>query len=307
MKTSKQVVWAAWVLVAAGCGAARDLSTDDTTSVTELGAAAISGAVNATEEGGAMASLAPRGLLDRMGEVFTVESTAHADGSCPTVANGGACDGNGILLAYNQCRFGAATATWNGSQTIQFTQGTCSPALLSGAATFTRTFGAGTTRTSENGTVVTLDTTTPSGYATPVSGGTTVVVSNPGLGVNRDITVSGLHLTAVGAVRNRLGREVTRTVWDHSLNGSLQVVGRGAARKVAVGSTMTVQHNLALYTGTLQVTRELGFTAGCCHPTSGEITATLSGSRTGTEDVVFGPTCGEATRDGEPITLRHCF
>jgi hypothetical protein len=125
------------------------------------------------------------------------------------------------------------------------------------------------------------------------------------------MTIKGIHLVA-----NKTQKSKTATVWDHSVStpgGSPLTISISGNTKTVNGK-VSVQHNLAKYTGTLTfnaVTYDKA--VGCCHPTGGSVTATLSGSKSGTETLTFeGSGCGAATvvdssGNTNNITLTHCF
>ena len=49
------------------------------------------------------------------------------------------------------------------------------------------------------------------------------------------------------------------------------------------------------------------WTRDCCHPVGGSVVYAFSGDWTGDGTITFGPTCGEATDDGEDFGLRACL
>ena len=271
-------------------------------SVSETAGSSLAGAAQSSESTGSMAALDSTyssSLASKMNDSMFPIANASASSVCPGWI-GSSCSSGVITMTYNSCSFANSAAVWNGSQIITFTSGSCTLAPESGGVTFTRTVGSGTTRTSAGGTVLAIDTTTASGYATPVSGGTTVVAS----GGNRAITINGIHYVATG--------KSGKTLFDHTVSATgVTVVGPGPSRSITAGTT-TVQHNLAKYSAVATITSPLTFQAACCHPVGGSISSTLSGSKTGTETMTFGPSCGSATltsTDGtsSTITINHCL
>ena len=175
-----------------------------------------------------------------------------------------------MVMTYSSCRFGAALAVWDGSQTLGFSGscGTISLAALSGQ-TLTRTFGSGTTETNLLGVVTTLDTTTAatSGWDSSVTGigeGEQAVFTAATDG-SRTLSILGLHLHAISASGS--------TLFDHTVSSTgLTLSGAGIGRSISAG-TITVQHNLAKFTAKAQITTTLTYgVTNCCHPGAGQIT-----------------------------------
>lgn len=80
-------------------------------------------------------------------------------------------------------------------------------------------------------------------------------------------------------------------------------------QRIVNGGQLEVSHFLAEYTSVLSF-NNLQWTNSCCHPTSGSIDVSYSGSLTGTAQVDFTSTCGQAnlTRNGstKKIQLNLC-
>lgn len=272
----------------------------------------ISGTVNTTE-GGTVALLHDTKNQSLLADSFAklnFFTPALAATACPTVATG-TCDGAVMTLNYDDCSFGNSTATWNGSQLLTFTNGSCTNNILTSDVTFKRTFGADTTRTSSSGIVVTVDTTNNSGYLVSKSGG--ITVDSNGLD-ERTITINGVHITADKTFTTKAGTEKTVTVWDHTVSSAPLLVTKSSSNFIIEPSTaaITVQHNLAEYTATCVISEALTYISNCCHPTSGTWSCSLSGSKSGSETLSYGPSCGAATytnSDGavSNVTLTHCL
>jgi hypothetical protein len=310
-----------WVLgcaaasfAAAGCGgSASGFSSANTAS--EIGESALSGALNSTEPGGTQASYlrAPaRSFFARLSDLLLPQSWAST--ACPTIVSqfSSCVSGSGtVTMTYSSCTFGSSATVWNGSQSISFSGGCPGSLTLANlqGQTVTRAFGAGTTEQTSAGVKTTLDTTTAStsGWDSSVTGVgngmTALFTASDG---TRTLTILGLHLHAVDSGGN--------TLFDHTVSsGGISVSGAGTSRTVPTGATFTVQHNVAKYTGKINVTTALTYgTAGCCHPTAGTLTTQLSGSESGIETLTFNSTCGSATYTdpsgkSTSITLTHCY
>jgi hypothetical protein len=154
-----------------------------------------------------------------------------------------------------------------------------------------------------------LNTEDTSGYATPKTGGFTVLCQGAGgtatCGGQRQITIQGAHYAG----------ESGRATWDHtvSTDDALVIQGSGATRQVLSG-TVRVQHNKAQYTSVTTVTTTLTHSANCCFPTGGSVSTTFSGGPYDgkTETLTFGPTCGASTltdtkQQATGLTLHHCL
>lgn len=121
------------------------------------------------------------------------------------------------------------------------------------------------------------------------AGGWTVEV----LGKNKRFTRAGRELFNIS----------TRTLSPISVTGSLS-----RASRVVNGGSFEVIHNKAQFVATY-VPSNLTWSSSCCHPISGSLAVTYSGSVTGTSSVTFNG-CGTATmlKDGlsSQITLNYC-
>lgn len=309
-----------------GCGGTTAGNPTVDTSASEIAESSLSGAANATEPSGTHASyrlnkpVPNPGIrtLELMIAALSPVQSSFAATSCPTIESSSlsSCSSGLLTLNYSDCNFGLSLTVWNGTQTIDYSP-SCPASLtqisdLSGH-TITRTFGTGTTETTILGVATTLDTASASGSGWDSS----ISVTNGGeqsqytdAGGDRTLSILGLHLHAVSATGSVL--------YDHTVSTSsgIAITGHGITRAIASG-TVTVEHNLAKYTAQAQITTSLLYTrAACCHPDSGVITSTLTGSTQGTETLTFtGATtgkCGTATLvsasgTSTDITLSHCF
>ncbi|MGZ3699709.1 MAG: hypothetical protein ACXWP5_16340 [Bdellovibrionota bacterium] len=281
--------------LATACVSTTPIATSSLPTVSELAAGAVSGTINGGSSGGSAATANT-----------AMDLSTQPAASCPTPQAGIAgtncsVDSTGMImtLTYNSCDFGNRSAVWNGSVILASNApvscGTF-PSQAAGAA-LARTFGPGTTRTiGESVHVALLDTSTPSGYAEPVSGGTLTTYSTG----SRQIDIKGIHVQETKEFRG--SHTETEIQWDHTIStpatSPLTVAVDSSGTRV-VNGTVTVQHNLAKYTGAVTFSNVTYVAAaGCCFPQSGTITTVLSGSRTGTETLQFtGASCGDADLD----------
>jgi hypothetical protein len=228
---------------------------------------------------------------------------AFASSVCPTVINNSSsCSSTPTteVMTYSGCSFTGFNNVWNGSQTLTFGGGYGVPSCTStpvfaGGNTLARTWAAGTYVAVPGGYTVTVDAPgggiTSSGFSSYIpDNGVSVTFSGP---IARAITISGIHLTASWS---------GISLFDHTISSSAINVSAG---NVITTGTVTLQHNYARYVATSTFTN-VGFTVGCCFPTSGSITTTFSNGAA-SETLAFNSTCGSATYNGAARTLSYCF
>jgi hypothetical protein len=113
----------------------------------------------------------------------------------------------------------------------------------------------------------------------------------------------GKHHSFVG----RRGREVynvsLRTLQPIVITGGLS-----RANRLVNSGQIEVNHNLAKFTA-LITPSNIQWSSDCCHPVSGSLSVTYSGSKTGTSTVTF-QGCGSAqvndNGQSEDIELSYC-
>lgn len=171
---------------------------------------------------------------------------------------------------------------------------------------FVRTFGSGTTRTSSGGLVVTLDTSTNSSNfeSTSFGGGTAVTFSS---GHRNSITITGIRMTS--------------SAFDYTVRTSSALTINDTGTSKTVSGSVEILHNLLHVRGNSTL-NNIGFTTGCCFPTTGSISTLFDVGSTGgnsasrligkTETMAFGSTCGQATYTDytgaiSTVTLTHCL
>jgi hypothetical protein len=229
--------------------------------------------------------------------------------ACPVLGTStlASCANGKLTLTLNSCQYerlnkSFAKPVWTGSKDLDF--GATCPKRLADITMVTRTVGDNTTRTGADGVVLSIDTSTPSGYDSQISpqpsGGTAISRST----ASRAIDIMGVHYIA---------QKGTTKLWDHTLSTASPLaitLEKDGSRSVS--GTVVLQHNLAKYTAKAELSNVVFDFAKCgCLPVSGTITTTLSGSRTGTEMLdIMG--CAEAEYASEKgvkasVTLAHCL
>ena len=149
--------------------------------------------------------------------------------------------------------------------------------------------------------------------------GGTVSVSSDSLPDYRNVVIGGggqLTKTAGGWQIDLLGKHKilsyrARQLYSVSMRtlAPVQVTGTLArAGRTVSGGQLEVNHNLAGYTALFQA-NNLQWTGTCCHPVSGSLDVTFSGSRSGSATVTF-KSCGLADfeKDGQTkeIAISYC-
>jgi hypothetical protein len=311
------------LVLLSACGATKEStvstsSASDSGSVTgkesasEIALSSVSGSLADSE--GVSAELALMQRSSRLGAFARAlgllpSPALAAPKACPVLSNAtlADCASGKLVLPLDSCQYerlnkSFAKAVWTGSKILDFGNG-C-PKRLIDITKITRTMGDGTTRTGGDGVVLTIDTAAPSGYDSQVSPqpvGGTVVTRSMGA---RTVDITGVHYVAAKG-GNKL--------WDHTLSTSdpLAITIQKDGTQ-SVSGTVVLQHNLAKYTAKAELSGVVFDFAKCgCLPVSGTITATLSGSRMGTEtlDITGCAAASYASEKGakSAITLRHCL
>lgn len=224
------------------------------------------------------------------------ETYQKLPGRCADLGNGKA----KYTLAYGGCTRDRTKGVWTGGVELTFENGAaCSDPLPPSkmGASVTRTFSPGTNISYDNGFSLVIDTTQKKGYAQQVNGGSTTTVSAVSGDLNiRQVVINGIHIS---------GLQGGNLVWDHTFStdaAGLMVLGAENERQVTAG-TITTQHNIAKYVTTSRITQPLTYKKSqpnesvCCFPTGGTLHTTFEGGKFAgkSEDVKFGPSCGQAT------------
>jgi hypothetical protein len=321
-----------------GSGSGSGGSTADDGVNTEVATSVVSGAVNVSA-GSSVAmnlpwNLAPRPrFLDRVWEELSpVGRASAATWTCTGASLAPTFDGPGTYaltpascsIAYDNGKTGSSS--WSTTFSLDYGS-SCDdtharPWLQAASCSATRTTATGgNIRTivgpDGNSYSITHDTNgqgsgwddsvTPS----PTNAGVIAACGSGGCTTGGTLTISGSHLTGTETL---VGGSPTR-IWDHTVTtgtGGLTVTMSGGVPSIS--GTVTVQHNLAKYTSSVDFNDVTYGDGTCCFPTSGTVTDTFSsGPNAGKSDTLsFSGTCGESTLtlpDGtkNPITLIHCI
>lgn len=223
-----------------------------------------------------------------------------------------ACSSNAITLSWNNCTIASGKIILSGGWSEVFNSSTACSNFSSGGTLATN--GDWITRTTNNS------------QATFLSGPSLTTDTNGGVAWDGTVmNTNGVRVTRTGAAArtinidsvHRVLRGTLGTKWfDHFITGSLNVTGtRSAGNRVITSGTLSVYHNLAKYTASNSFSNVAWGSGGCCYPTSGSITTTLTGSATSTIIVDFTPggvTCGNASYtvnggSSQSFTLTQCM
>ena len=277
-------------------------------TATEMAEAVISGAVSASIFSGTRAQIPrlPQSQTPSFARLLSLPM-AFADTTCEDLNTGSDCEGGAVTFNYRGCNFTSSTATWNGSENMEWVTGTC-PQLAAGA-TIHRSFASGTTRTITTGVVVAISTTDVSGWKTPVTAAPQVLARSSSL--TQSIQIPGIRLVGSKATTDSKGNPTTANVWDYTIHTPTPLI---LSSNVIPSGLITVQHNITQYVASASIVSPLVYGTTCCHPIGGEIDSVLTGTKSGTEKLLYSSTCGQATlTTADPgsvpviITLQHCI
>jgi len=288
----------------------------DSTSVSELAEALVSGAVNATISSGTQARLWPASkkqmtLLNEiksdMNPVQTAWGQRIAASPCPTnqLPGGAVPPGTCILgsntqtIPYPICNFPGQgqTVTWSGNEIFTKVSGPTALSCTSFPAftnldVLTRTFSTPTSRMTPNSLIVVVDTSGQLNGFGPIVAASGETISYTGA-TARTIVLNGVHLIA--SVFGYI-------VWNYMMtSNTINVDGTNTV----TSGVVSAQDLILKRTATITLTG-LTYSAGCCTPTGGTVTTAFSDG-SAAENLAFTATCGAATLNGAPITLNHCF
>jgi hypothetical protein len=320
-------------VLSVGCGKANSNSSDGAGS--DVATSVVSGAMNNTGGGNVAYNDIPMAhsklarLLDELNPLRPAYAMSFSCSGGSLLGTGGVSyAGHGsaadpytytpLSCTMTWANGKTASATWNSVFTVNY-GATCDNthplpwSNTGGGCTVTRTTATGgntRTFTGPRGNSFAVDHDT-NGAGTgwdssvsPAPNSNGVVVT---CGASGCADASGSHTLVIN------GSHVTGTIdgtelFDHTVTGTLSVQGSGTGR--TVNGSITVQHNLAKFTSTATFSNVVYGEAGCCFPTSGEVTTTVKGG--GNESLAFSSVCGEATltkADGssEDYTLQHCL
>lgn len=215
------------------------------------------------------------------------QSDIHPTAACTFSSARSTCSSNVDTIAWNNCTLGTALLSGGWSET--WSAGFCAngnrPGALTNGNSVTRT-SSGQILTLASGATVTSSTTAHTAYDGTAIPGTGITVSMAS--GTRTIVINGLQKVMVGPYG--------RTWFNHSITSAgLSVSGTRAGGNRIVNGTSTLFHNLAKYKATHTFNAVTWGSSVCCYPTSGSISSTLTGSKTGNVSLTFTASCGDAT------------
>jgi hypothetical protein len=303
---SYKIIIILFALVQINCGSNNSASSSDgSTSVTA--ASNISGAANSSEGQAFNFEVTKKSyarlFLERFSPTNALAST------CISTISSSTCSGSALTVPLASCILIGNSSSATGSLIFTWSSGSCvnPPSSSAANAVFTRAAGdpANPIVITSGNYSLTLTTQTSTGYSTGKSGGLTITCGSSGCSSGRSITINGTNWVGT----SELG------TFNHTISTTspITITGSGSSRSVT-GGTVTTQHNLAQYTATSTIASPLGFTAGCCHPTSGSLSTSFSGGAFNgkSESLTFNSTCGSGTltnSNGSTSTvfLRFCI
>ncbi|MBK7843329.1 MAG: hypothetical protein IPJ71_06475 [Bdellovibrionales bacterium] len=224
--------------------------------------------------------------------------------ACTFSAARSTCSSNVSTISWGGCTIGTVTLTggWSEAWSAGFCSDGSQPTALTNGTSVTRTSPSGQVLTFASGATLTTDTVAHTTYDGTSIPGTGITISNSG--GTRTVVINGLHKVLVGPRG--------RTWFNHTLTSSgLTVTGTRSGGNRVVSGTSVHYHNLAEYKATHTFTTVTWRASTCCYPTSGSVSSTLEGSRSGTVSLSFTTTCGEANftdtdASVSSVTLSQC-
>lgn len=224
--------------------------------------------------------------------------------ACTFSAARSTCSGNVSTISWGGCTIGTAALTggWSEAWSAGFCADGNSPTALTSGTSVTRTSSGGQVLTFASGATLTTDTIAHTTYDGTSIPGTGITISNSS--GTRTVVINGLHKVLVGPKG--------RTWFNHTLTSTgLTVTGTRLGGNRVVSGTSVHYHNLAEYKATHVFNTVTWGSSTCCYPTSGSVSSTLVGSRSGTVSLSFTSTCGEANftdtdASVSSVTLSQC-
>ncbi len=195
---------------------------------------------------------------------------------------------------YNNCEIPNTTRTMDGQASLAYSQPNCS--LSTDGDTVQRTYALAIT--GPRGGIVSLSSASKSDYRGLSFGGGGKLTKVTG---GHELAVQGRHTTFTYKGKPLYSTSV-RTLAPITVTGGL-----ARANRHMTGGQLEVNHNIAQFTAVFTASN-LGWSSNCCHPTSGSLNVTYSGSRNGSATVTF-LGCGTATVDqgGQLSTLQMSY
>lgn len=285
------------LILSVGCAQKKEAadSVDSVEAANEAGIVALSGMADEQSGSGfAIYRTEPRLLKQDVLELLI--PSAHANSLCSRAALQ-TCTAGSRSIDYSGCSIGASQFSIRGEVDLSYSDTSCSMSTTGNSVTRSYDFTIAGPR---GGSV-----THSSAVRESVVDGTSI-----GGGGRLTRTAGGWDLEILGKHTIGTGRR-GRTVFDVSVKTTAPVQvtgGLSRASRVLDGGQVEVHHNLAGFKAVLTPSN-LQYSAMCCHPVSGSINATYSGSVAGEATLSF-EGCGSATltKDGvnSSVSLTYC-
>lgn len=191
-------------------------------------------------------------------------------------------------VTYSSCQVSLASSL-SGSVSLEYSDNSCS--MASNGNSVTRTYNW--TLTGPRGGTLTSSSDSMTDYSGDTYGG----------GGRLTKTASGFDMEVLGKHTELVGPRGT-VLYDVSVRTTSAVSIDQVARsgRTMNGGALEVNHNLAGFTAVFVPSNLEWSSSSCCHPTSGSMSVTYSGSRSGSATVTFGSTCGTATVTSGSVT-----
>ena len=205
------------------------------------------------------------------------------------------CSGSVRSQTYSSCNVGSTNLTMSGSASLTYSNSMCSLATV--GSTVTRAYNV--TLSGVRGGQLNISSSIATDYKGNSYGGGGRITTQAGgwtaeiLGKHKSLSINGLDVAKISM----------RTLSPVNITGSLSRVSR-----LVNGGQIEVNYNRAEATAVI-VPSNIQWSNTCCHPISGSLGATWSGSKTGTSSITF-TGCGQAVvnENGQErnIELSYC-
>lgn len=255
-------------------GASADSSPGETESAVEAGLTVVSGMMD--EQANASLALSSERVRNSPWALLLPE--AFAANCSRAVAN--TCSSGVRSALYDDCAVAGTLRTLNGQVDLTYSQAACT--LASNGDSVTRVYNV--TVNGPRGGSYTLSSHSATDYTGATYGGGGVLTKTS---AGWNVQILGRHSSFTLGGRERMSVSV-RTLSDLQVTG-----GISRASRTVSGGQLQVNHNRAGFTAVFAPSN-LQWSSSCCHPTSGQLAVTYSGSKTGSATVTFNG-CGSAS------------
>lgn len=196
---------------------------------------------------------------------------------------------------YNQCSISGTSRQLTGNVALTYSDMSCG--LSSNGDTVTRTYSLKINGPRGGEVEHSSDSQTDYRNGSAYGGGGRLTKTSTGW----QLDILGRHTTLKFSGRELFDVSI-RTLSPLSVSGGLN-----RASRVVQGGQLEVNHNIAKFTTTITPSN-LQWSAACCHPTSGSLSMSFSGTKTGSASVTFNG-CGSATVDqgGQTSTIQLSY